>query len=503
MKRLMILWFFCLINYSAVRSDFNEDAVKLIFSDSFLSSNEIYNHLKMFDDYADDDQKGKILSSEMEDGSPWYYYIPGSYLPRLRHGLIIWLHGGVGREDFFPPDDYLYEHPLIDFAEENKLFLLMPMARADCMWWDNAGEQHIMEQLHILKQKYNIDDDRVFLTGFSDGGSGSFHFSYRLPDNFAAFYPLSGMINVSPGANGKPAYIANLKNRYLRAINTDMDALYPASTARLTMALALEAGANLNYLEYWGIGHNWDYFDKDLPLMIGDINKRSRDSFQSQLYWECSSAEEYNRCDWLEITALDSLRPQKDWQIEYNVKLSDTRISIGFYHNAEFKGDGVLVDRIVPESLAEVMQLRSGDVIISMDDSPVTNIDELSRAKDKKKRGDEVELAIYREGKTLKLKGNFPPIEYYDAFFYDRHSSAIKGKFYGNIFEIETSQVAKFALYINPEMVNLAIPIKVIVNGEKIFEDIIDYDLQFMEKNLLNNFDRKAIWINKLEFEVQ
>ncbi|MCF7912022.1 MAG: PDZ domain-containing protein [Candidatus Cloacimonetes bacterium] len=503
MNKKIVILIAGLLLITALQADFNGAAMQKIFEDKILSSEDIYQQLRMFNDYSRVAKKGEVLMDSLADSSPWFYYLPSGYDPDNRHGLIIWLHGGVGREDYFEPDEYIFQHPLVDYVEDANMLLLIPMSRKDCMWWEKAGEQHVREELLLMKERYNIDDDRVYMTGFSDGGSGSFHFSYRLPNDYAGFYPLNGMVSVAAHVTGKPCFLANMQNRHLRAVNTDEDGLYPAASTRLTMQLALSAGADISYREYWGIGHDWAYSAEDIPLIMTDIGRRSRDSFQPYIYWECLNDLEYNRCDWLEITALDTLAEKNPWQQEYNVKLPETRIAFGFYHDKEFKGDGILVDRVVEGTLAAEMGLHDKDIIIAMDENTITNIDEMGELKQAKQRGDAVSLSVYREGETLLLEGAFPEISYNDALFYDQPSGAVKANYYGNIFDLQTSRVQAVAIYINPEMVNLRIPVQVIINGEKMFEEIVDYDCYIMQECVLQNKDRKAVWVNKLEFEIK
>jgi C-terminal processing protease CtpA/Prc len=189
--------------------------------------------------------------------------------------------------------------------------------------------------------------------------------------------------------------------------------------------------------------------------------------------------DKYNRSDWLEITRLDTLRPKKDWQKEFNVQLPDERISFGFFHDVEYKGEGVLVDRVIPGTLAEDLGLQKGDVIIGMDEGELANIDDLAAAKSEKKRGDPVSLSVFRNKETILLKGQFPEVVYYDAFFYKPASGAVQARYYANIFELETSRVGAVKLYISPEMVNVDIPVRVIINGEEVFNDMVEYDKQF------------------------
>ena len=503
MKRNIVFLIIGLVLFTICQADFNETAVRKIFADTFLSAEDIYQQLMMFNDYAKVDKKGEVIADSLEDGSPWYYYIPRGYDPQQPHGMIIWLHGGVGREDYSEPDEYVYQHPFIELAEEADMLLLIPMSRKDCMWWERAGEQHVREELLLMKEKFNIDDDRVYMSGFSDGGSGSFHFSYRLPNDYAGFYPLNGMVSVAAHVTDKPCFIRNMQNRYLRVVNTDEDALYPAASTRLTIDLAISAGADISYHEYWGVGHNWGYFDEDIPLISKDMARRARDNFQPKLYWECLNAVEYNRCDWLEITGLDTLTARQEWQQEYNVQLPETRIAFGFFNDAEFKGDGILVDKVIEGTVAEEMGLRGADIIIAMDEVTTTNIGELNELKQSKQRGNAVSLLVYREGETLLLEGVFPEISYSDALFYNQPSGAVHGNYSANTFDLQTSCVQSLIIYINPEMVNMKIPVQVIINDKEVFNEIVDYDRFIMQEDVLKNKDRKAVWVNKLEFEIE
>ena len=67
-------------------------------------------------------------------------------------------------------------------------------------------------------------------------------------------------------------------------------------------------------------------------------------------------------------------------------------------------GIGVLVDRVVIGSPAEQAGLQSGDVILAMDDHPITGNRVLSRLLRERRPGDELKLAIQREGKQRRIK---------------------------------------------------------------------------------------------------
>jgi predicted esterase len=477
--------------------------IDLLKDNPAISNDSLFVLLSHWNNYQPADSTGIFLQKEniINDTliAPYFIHIPQNYDHTKPARLLIYLHGGVGRKDFI--EDFAEYVPQITalFPDEvtSNWFLLFPQGNQYTIWWNLVGMENIKTQIRNLKENYNIDDDNIYMTGFSDGGSASFHFALTDPNLFAAFYPLNGFIAVGSRVTQNPAYLPNLKNRHSRAVNTDEDGLYPSADMRLLMELSLQAGADLLYKEYWGIGHTFDYAEEDVPIMVEDMKNHARYIFRSEIYWE-SSIPEFNRCDWLEITRLDTLESPKEWQKEYNIKMENKRIQFGFYHDETFEGKGVKVRDVIEASTADSMSLKKDDIVIKMDGKDVENIEKLSELKTFKKRGDTVSLTVLREDKEVKLFGQFPEIEFYDAFIMNKPSGAVKAKYWGNHFEIETSRVDELAIYIHPDMVNLKNPVTVNINDKEVFNDIITIDREFMVKNFQKNFDRKALWVNRI-----
>jgi len=433
--------------------------------------------------------------------APYLYYIPTNYDASARTPLLVYLHGGVNRPEFVDVEDMQSDNFFAELAEENGWLLLLPFANKDCMWWDDAGFENIRNQIVLLKRKFNIDDDRVFLTGISDGGSGSFHIGMTHPDLFASFYPLIGKVSVGNLVNGHHTYIANLANRYTAAVNTDGDGLYPATKMRLLMDLGQTAGADIFYKEFWGFGHDTDWLESYKMEFANKINNHPRDPFQNSLYWEMAR-QDYNRCDWLEITEIDTMLEAAEWHKNYNLKLTDDRMLFGFNHDMKFQGEGTLITNVVKGSAAEGAGLRIDDVIIQMDGKVAVNIDSLTTWRDAKKRGDIFSLTVLRDSSEEILNGQFPEVTYYDAFSLSKPSAAVTAKYYGNHFEIETSRIKEIAIYFHPEMINMKNPVTININGQLVFDDYIDYNRNFMKQNFEENNDRRAIWINREMIQV-
>jgi len=93
------------------------------------------------------------------------------------------------------------------------------------------------------------------------------------------------------------------------------------------------------------------------------------------------------------------------------------------------------------------MGLKPNDVVIGMDDYNVANIQELSAAKSKTKRGNLMEIKILRDGKLLELSAQIPDEVEYEAFPHNTPSGAIDAIRVGNSFYIKSSRIRQFALY--------------------------------------------------------
>jgi len=475
--------------------------------DNAISDDSLYTILSNWNQYTPPDSVGKAITyyNQINDtlAAPYVLYIPPEYDPTKKTPLLVYLHGGVSTKDFYSIEEaFIEENYFIPYAEDHNWLMLFPFGNIDTSWWDPSGVNNIHTQIRALKTMFNIDDDRIFMIGFSDGGSGSFFMAMNDPDDFASFYPLNGFLSVGSLVTKTPSFLPNLRNRRVNAINTDLDQLYPASRMRLIMDLAIDAGANLLYKEYWDIGHDFDYALQEIPIMIQNMQIQPRDIFQSTIYWETWTPD-YGKCDWLEILETDSTMTKQYWQLEYQTQLPDDRISFGFYPDDDFDYDGIMVYNLVDgETTAREMGLQQHDLVIKMDGITIHSLDEMDSLKTFKQRGDSVSLTVKRYDEEITLYGQFPDTTYYDAIVYSEPSGAVQARYFGNEFALETSRVRKLAIYLHPLMVNFENPVKVIINDKVMFDDNIEVDREFMIDNFLRNRDRTALWAKKLEFEL-
>ena len=80
--------------------------------------------------------------------------------------------------------------------------VVVPAAWDEAFWWFDNQADNVPSILRSIKQTYNVDDNRVYLTGVSDGGTGSYFFAFMQPTEWAAFLP-----PVVAAAGDRPVYL--------------------------------------------------------------------------------------------------------------------------------------------------------------------------------------------------------------------------------------------------------------------------------------------------------
>jgi len=123
-----------------------------------------------------------------------YHYLP--YVPSdydadtaKRWPLIIYLHGGSMRGTDL---DKLYTYGIPDQIYRGRYFpfvIISPQC-SKYMWW--SSDDWFENLYNEIKAKYRVDTNRVYLTGFSLGGSGTWYLAAKFPEKFAAIAPIAG-----------------------------------------------------------------------------------------------------------------------------------------------------------------------------------------------------------------------------------------------------------------------------------------------------------------------
>jgi predicted peptidase len=119
-------------------------------------------------------------------------------------------------------------------------------------WRANSDDgQRALHILDAVMKEYKVDPARVYLTGLSMGGYGTWSLAAKYPDRWAAIVPICG--------GGDPKQAATIKHIPCWCFHGGADKTVPPAKSRDMIDALKAAGANPKYTEYPDVGHNsWD-----------------------------------------------------------------------------------------------------------------------------------------------------------------------------------------------------------------------------------------------------
>jgi predicted peptidase len=135
---------------------------------------------------------------------PYRLFIPRPYDSRQSYPLIVFLHGGAGngadnlQQIIGGNTNGSQVWMRDDVQREYRAFVLAPQAPDDATWGGpearelSPAARMMLEIVGSLRHEFNIDKSRLYLTGQSLGGFGTWDVIIRRPDVFAAAVPLCG-----------------------------------------------------------------------------------------------------------------------------------------------------------------------------------------------------------------------------------------------------------------------------------------------------------------------
>ncbi|MGC9328950.1 MAG: prolyl oligopeptidase family serine peptidase [Candidatus Hinthialibacter sp.] len=200
---------------------------------------------------AVDDVRGepRVFMHEYND-MPYWIFFPKNYgLDGEKPPLIMFLHGASQRgESMASLKDYVTRHFLAPLRQVENMqdppFMIVAPQCPENQYWDPERLYGVLQ--HVLSYT-EIDEKRLYLTGFSMGGFGAWNFAAAHPKLFAAIAPVSG--------GGNSASVKNLVNVPVWAFHGKKDQVVSCSRCT-TMVKSLERiGGNVKMTLFPNKGH--------------------------------------------------------------------------------------------------------------------------------------------------------------------------------------------------------------------------------------------------------
>jgi|GEM_PF-5989799 len=208
--------------------------------------------------------------------------LPYAYDPAKAYPLTIYLHGmgdqnplGVLGTSFDNShQDTLFRTTEIDpsaVPPSHRGFVLAPWARGNSMYRGN-GEQDVWQSMDIVRKRFKIDPDRVYLAGFSMGCGGTAGIAGRRPDVWAGINLASGFGDWADSS--LPYLYENLRGMPMALWIGELDQM--ADKARSVHELLMKKGIEHRFEIVPQLPHTYPYdeFQKNVGYLMGFARKR-------------------------------------------------------------------------------------------------------------------------------------------------------------------------------------------------------------------------------------
>lgn len=199
--------------------------------------------------------------------------LPGDYSAAKRYPLHMHLHGGGlrGQDNLTQiMGDFSQLNMLVQHQKKEPFIFIVPQCPSDRFWTDALSYDYeacqysfdlantpepvqiaaLAELVDSLTQEFSVDESRLYLSGCSMGGMGSYDLLARYPDKFAAAIVGCALSDVTMAEQlaKTPMYICH----------GEADATIPVQDARnMAAALAALETADYRYVEFAGRGHDF------------------------------------------------------------------------------------------------------------------------------------------------------------------------------------------------------------------------------------------------------
>lgn len=168
-------------------------------------------------------------------------YLPEGYeeASDKKWPLILFLHGAGGRgEDI----EKVKVHGIPKVAEAMKLpFICVSPQCPSYLYWQMKNDE-LSALLDEVIERYSVDTERVYITGLSMGGYGTWDMAMLYPDKFAAMAPICG------GGNPKLAHL--IKDIPIWAFHGAKDTTVPIKETEDMVNALKDIGGNVKYTVY-------------------------------------------------------------------------------------------------------------------------------------------------------------------------------------------------------------------------------------------------------------
>jgi predicted peptidase len=205
----------------------------------------------------------KVFEGASGAKMPYRLLRPDPYEDGKTYPLVVLLHGAGERGD---NNEAQLIHGVGEFARPDRrkkypCFLVAPQCPRGKAWSSILGTARgptlsrspsqygalVLELIAQLQKEFRVDPERIYLTGLSMGGYGTWDLLMRRPDLFAAAVPICG--------GGDETQASRIASIPIWVFHGALDRGVPVERSRAMVAALEKAGGTPRYTEYPDEGH--------------------------------------------------------------------------------------------------------------------------------------------------------------------------------------------------------------------------------------------------------
>jgi len=201
------------------------------------------------------DAKTGFVNKIYKDGDAnikYVVFVPKSYDGKKEFPVILFLHGaGETGSDGEKQVKVGLGKAIKDKKEDFPFIAVFPQSQKRTWGAASSDGKRAIAILDEVQKDYKTDKKRVYLTGLSMGGYGTWSLATAHPTRWAAIAPICG--------GGDPKSAEKIKDIPCWCFHGDADTAVKVERSREMIKALKDAGGSPRYDEYAGVGHNsWD-----------------------------------------------------------------------------------------------------------------------------------------------------------------------------------------------------------------------------------------------------
>jgi hypothetical protein len=465
-----------------------------------ITFDEAYRRLRQGRSYVARDTGVVRMENRTGDGVEHFFAVdvPDTYDPARRYQVRIQLHGGVGGRATNAP----VGNGTVGALTGAEQIYVVPYAWATAPWWGTDQVQNLAAIVDRVKRLYNVDENRVVLSGVSDGATGALYVAMRETTPFASILPLNGYIMVLAlrDIDDGLIFANNLRNKPLFAVNGGRDPLYPTRVVDPYVEHLKQGGVAIDYHPQPNAAHNTAWWPEVKDSYETFVREHPRKPLPDTLTWEMGNSAAFDRAHWLVIDRLGAQKNDARTLTDLNDMPMPPAADFGV------RSAGMRINRVIDGSNAARIGLKAGDVLLRLNDRSVAAAADVADALSDEPPGSKIALLVARDNAPVDLEGVYQPqiVETAPKHLFARGgaSGRVDLARVGNVITAATRGVAAFTLLLSPDQFDFGKPVKVVANGKTVFDGKVEKSVRTLLKYAASDNDRTMLFGAELHIKL-